>query len=184
MEKAAYKVNKSAIATRNSYYNALITLLVDYKKTFSKISVTEISKLANRDRKVFYHYFSNIKEIYTEMKNMFLNNLIQQIPNQINKSDLGNVIGNIIFYIDNCENICKLLVSTPYSEEIIKSVIFILKSKFNKSIKFEITSLKISYHLYGCFGMYLKAKNDKRHFKKYEEALQFSNKLVKLMMHY
>ncbi len=73
IENALYhseNFDRRQIKTKKAIIGAFFTLL--QKKNISKITITELSKLANIDRKTFYLHYGSITELYNDLGNMLV----------------------------------------------------------------------------------------------------------------
>ena len=69
--------DRRQIKTKKAIIGAFFTLLQE--KNISKITITELSKLANIDRKTFYLHYGSISDLYNDLGNM----LVTLIKNEI-----------------------------------------------------------------------------------------------------
>ena len=68
--------DRRQIKTKKAIIAAFITLL--QQKNISKITITELSKLADIDRKTFYLHYNSIEELYNDLGTMLVS-LIKEI---------------------------------------------------------------------------------------------------------
>ena len=69
--------DRRQIKTKKAIIGAFFSLLQE--KNISKITITELSKLANIDRKTFYLHYGSISDLYNDLGNM----LVTLIKNEI-----------------------------------------------------------------------------------------------------
>ena len=69
--------DRRQIKTKKAIIGAFFTLLQE--KNISKITITELSKLANIDRKTFYLHYGSIAELYNDLGNMIVTLIKKEI---------------------------------------------------------------------------------------------------------
>lgn len=74
--------DRRQIKTKKAIIAAFITLL--QQKNISKITITELSKLADIDRKTFYLHYNSIEELYNDLGSMLVS-LIKEIIYEYSK---------------------------------------------------------------------------------------------------
>lgn len=80
IEKALYyseNFDRRQIKTKKAIIGAFFALLQE--KNISKITITELSKLANIDRKTFYLHYGSITELYNDLGNMLVTLIKKEI---------------------------------------------------------------------------------------------------------
>ena len=80
IENALYyneNFDRRQIKTKKAIIAAFFTLL--QQKNISKITITELSKLANIDRKTFYLHYGSIAELYNDLGNMLVTLIKKEI---------------------------------------------------------------------------------------------------------
>lgn len=80
IENALYfkeNYDRRQIKTKKAIIGAFFSLL--QKKNISKITITELSKLANIDRKTFYLHYGSIAELYNDLGNMLVTLIKKEI---------------------------------------------------------------------------------------------------------
>lgn len=80
IENALYyseNFDRRQIKTKKAIIGAFFTLLQE--KNISKITITELSKLANIDRKTFYLHYGSITELYNDLGNMLVTLIKKEI---------------------------------------------------------------------------------------------------------
>ena len=73
IENALYyseNYDRRQIKTKKAIIGAFFALL--QKKNISKITITELAKLANIDRKTFYLHYNSISDLYNDLGNMLV----------------------------------------------------------------------------------------------------------------
>lgn len=74
--------DRRQIKTKKAIIAAFITLL--QQKNISKITITELSKLADIDRKTFYLHYNSIEELYNDLGTMLVS-LIKEVIYEYSK---------------------------------------------------------------------------------------------------
>ena len=69
--------DRRQIKTKKAIIGAFFALLQE--KNISKITITELSKLANIDRKTFYLHYGSIAELYNDLGNMLVTLIKKEI---------------------------------------------------------------------------------------------------------
>ncbi len=87
IEHALYyrqNLDRRQIKTKKAIIGAFIHLLQE--KDISKITITELSKIANIDRKTFYLHYESISDLYNDLGNM----VVSIIKDEIIEFSTGN----------------------------------------------------------------------------------------------
>ena len=77
-------LDRRQIKTKKAIIAAFITLLQE--KNISKISITELARLADIDRKTFYLHYDSVSDLYNDLGNM----LVTLIKDEIVQLSLSN----------------------------------------------------------------------------------------------
>ena len=72
-------MDKRIIKTKERICDALLQLMKEKKS--SKITVSEITKISNIERKTFYLHYNCIEDVYADIET----SIIEQLENEINK---------------------------------------------------------------------------------------------------
>ena len=64
------KMDRRVLKTKRAIYNAFVELLSE--KEINHITITDISKKADINRKTFYNYYSNTYEVMEEIENLMV----------------------------------------------------------------------------------------------------------------
>lgn len=72
--------DRRVIRTRRSIWNAFVTLM--QQKDISEITVTELARVADIDRKTFYQYYDNIMDVYRELEKELSDELQQLLTEE------------------------------------------------------------------------------------------------------
>ncbi len=150
--------SKCSSRTKLLFQNAFVYMVVDEGISLSKIKITQLASHANRDRKVFYNYYSSVKGIYNEIKNHFLYDLRLQISKDltnINEKEIINCHFNIMMCIVTHTNIVKLLSKAPYSKDILKGIEKVLNKGMYQILGNKNDNFMIEYHVHGFLGIFM-----------------------------
>ena len=71
------KMDRRILKTKRAIYNAFVELLSE--KEINHITITDISKKADINRKTFYNYYSDIYEVMEEIENMMVDTFIKRL---------------------------------------------------------------------------------------------------------
>lgn len=71
------KTDRRVLKTKRAIYNAFVELLSE--KEINHITITDISKKADINRKTFYNYYSNIYEVMEEIENLTVDTFIKRL---------------------------------------------------------------------------------------------------------
>ena len=72
MEK---KTDRRVVKTKNAIFKAFVELLNE--KDINQITITDVAKRANINRKTFYNYYSDINDVMEEIENLVVANVIK-----------------------------------------------------------------------------------------------------------
>lgn len=71
------KMDRRVLKTKRAIYNAFVELLSE--KEINHITITDISKKADINRKTFYNYYSDIYEVMEEIENLMVDTFIKRL---------------------------------------------------------------------------------------------------------
>lgn len=71
------KTDRRVLKTKRAIYNAFVELLSE--KEINHITITDISKKADINRKTFYNYYSNTYEVIEEIENLTVDTFIKRL---------------------------------------------------------------------------------------------------------
>lgn len=71
------KIDRRVLKTKRAIYNAFVELLSE--KEINHITITDISKKADINRKTFYNYYSNTYEVMEEIENLTVDTFIKRL---------------------------------------------------------------------------------------------------------
>lgn len=75
--KIDQKTDKRVIKTKHAIYKAFVELLNE--KDINQITITDVAKKANINRKTFYNYYSDINDVMEEIENLVVAAFIKNI---------------------------------------------------------------------------------------------------------
>lgn len=75
--KIDQKTDKRVIKTKHAIYKAFVELLNE--KDINQITITDVAKRANINRKTFYNYYSDINDVMEEIENLVVAAFIKNI---------------------------------------------------------------------------------------------------------
>ncbi len=88
MNNDAKNIDRRLRRTKSAIKTALLTLMKD--KPLSKISVSELTELADVNRKTFYNHYSDLKDVLAEIENEFLETIFDIIDRDNIWNDIEN----------------------------------------------------------------------------------------------
>ena len=81
------KTDKRVIKTKHAIYKAFVELLNE--KDINQITITDVAKKANINRKTFYNYYSDINDVMEEIENLVVANVIKLIMLEFKSDDIS-----------------------------------------------------------------------------------------------
>lgn len=152
------KTDRRTIKTRKAVYNALMELLSE--KELRKITVQEISDLADINRTTFYKHFLDVYDLYDQLEQEIL---IEWGMAVLKLQELRNIdfFINLVNYVDKNRNVFKMVFSSnaPGSlrskfEKILEGLLQKIEAeKKGKDIKNIKLSYQTSYRAQGCIAI-------------------------------
>lgn len=104
------RVRRTLRSIRNAFYQ----LVVD--KDYSEISITELTDLAEINRKTFYLHYSSLEELVAEVEEEIVSDILDSISTYAENLDVPGCVGNFYRYLDSCNDVQKkLLCDAHYS---------------------------------------------------------------------
>lgn len=99
--------------TLKSIRNAFFTLVME--KNYSDISITELTELAEINRKTFYLHYASLDELVDEVKDEIVADILNDIQNDAQNLDVAGCISKFYHYLDECNPVQqKLLCDSHY----------------------------------------------------------------------
>lgn len=152
------KLDKRIKYTKIFIKEAFIQLME--KRDISKITVTELCKIADINRATFYKYYLDIYDLLYQIETELYNEFKISINNSVDNKTMKEFILNIITVIYNNKDICKILISDNNSKKFIKKIFYLAHDKFllewkNKLVKINLKELEyvFSYMANGSIGI-------------------------------
>ncbi|MCR5349604.1 MAG: TetR family transcriptional regulator C-terminal domain-containing protein [Acholeplasmatales bacterium] len=141
-------MDKRVVRTRESIVNALLKLMTE--KSTNKITVSEITNIAQIERKTFYLHYSCIDDVFHDLENQIAKELEQEANKYIDEpsnkmTDIFNNLNKVI--LNNLSFFKAIIKNDTYSyvlhsfEHILSNVIYKLASE-----KYEVKSKNLSYY--------------------------------------
>ena len=103
--------NSSSLKTRDKIKNAFAKE-VKIKKDVDKITVTDITKLADTTRGTFYTHYDNIYDVAKEFQDETLNVLTSNLSKLKTKENIDLFFDTIMNYLEKHEDIYAMLLSS------------------------------------------------------------------------
>lgn len=162
---AEKKPDKRALKTRRAITNALAELLSE--KELRKITVQEISDLADVNRVTFYKHYLDIYDLYEKMENEVLSELgILILGYQENNAE--NFAAGMVDYISDNPEIFKMIFSAHNTgvmrdkfEKMVEGLFRVIQSeKTDMDFSDNRLSYYCSYHASGCISVFEKWVRD------------------------
>ena len=104
-------LNSSSLKTKDKIRSAFASLVKE-KKEFSKITVTDITKLADITRGTFYTHYDNIYDVAREFQEETLNVLTSNLNDLNNKNNIDLFFDTMFAYLKSHEDIYSMLLSS------------------------------------------------------------------------
>lgn len=94
--------------TLKSIRNAFYTLVME--KNYSDISITELTDLAEINRKTFYLHYASLDELADEVKDEIVRDILDKIQFDASNLDAAGCISQFYHYLENCDPVQKKLL--------------------------------------------------------------------------
>ena len=118
------------------------------EKEISKITVTELCKLADINRATFYKYYVDIYDLIEKIELELYNKLKESIELTESKENINPFIYNIIKIIYENQDACKVLFGPYGNKEFIRKIVYLAYIKSATEWKNHLTkfsTLEIDY---------------------------------------
>lgn len=155
-------MDRRSIRTEQIIKDTFINLLTE--KKLKDITVTELTEIANIDRRTFYLHYKDIIDLNDTITSEFINNFREKINNDesvrlLNENPLS-FISIILDYLFENKNLCIANLSTNYNSIITNELLHIVHEKgvdiinqrFSNSTADQM-ELFYSFCVYGSFGI-------------------------------
>ena len=154
------RVDKRITKTKNNLKTALVKLLENHK--IEDISIVELTKLANVNRKTFYLHYNEIPSVLREIENTTYDKVKSLISGyELNESSLEKFIFELFSIFVDDPHVFALMKYTPYSktfttildklliEEVNKKYVNITNTAVSSSLQYTI-----AYHVFGSVRLF------------------------------
>lgn len=155
-------MDRRTIKTENLIKHTFISLMMS--KNIKDITVTEVTRIANLDRRTFYLHYKDIYDLNDSITAEFLEKFKKVLESRksselLNENPLS-FIRIILDYLFENRNLCIANLSTNYNKEITETLLHIVHDKVFDIIKIRFpkcTDIQMemfySFCVYGCFGI-------------------------------
>ena len=156
----AIHVDKRITKTKNNLKSALVKLLENQK--VEDISIVELTKLANVNRKTFYLHYSEVSSVLREIENTTYDKVKNLICNfELDQTTLEKFIFELFSIFVDDPHVFALMKYTPYSktfttildklliEEVNKKYVNITNTTVSSSLQYTI-----AYHVFGSVRLF------------------------------
>jgi len=94
-------MDKRILKTKQRISDAFLKLIKE--KPYSKITISEIAKIAEIERKTFYLHYNCIEDVYTDIESQIISELEAEVNKYINKPNyqIRNIYYNLNSVINN-----------------------------------------------------------------------------------
>lgn len=152
------KIDRRTLKTRKVIYNALMDLLT--QKELHKVTVQEISDIADINRTTFYKHFLDVYDLYDKLEQEILiewGMLVLDMQNLRSKEFFDNLVG----YVDKNRNVFKMVFSSKAPgqlrlrfERLLDGLLQTMESeKKGANIKDIKLSYQTNYRSQGCIAV-------------------------------
>lgn len=154
------RVDKRITKTKNNLKTALVKLLENNK--VEDISIVELTKLANVNRKTFYLHYNEVASILREIENNTYEKVKNLISNfELNQETLEEFVFQLFSLFIDDPHVFALMKNTPYSktfttlldklliEEVNKKYVFVTNTAVSTSLQYTI-----AYHVFGSVRLF------------------------------
>ena len=144
-------VDRRTKKTVSSLKIALTTLLKE--KEIEKVSIVELTSLAQINRKTFYLHYKKVIDVYEDIKMTLKNNIKREITStRFIKNNFSIIIYNVFKAIIYDECIYLLLKESKYEYQILELIENVLINEIKKVSSYD--EMKIKHHVYGCASVF------------------------------
>ena len=143
----ANKVDIRIVKSKDSLMSALVSLL--QKKKLEDLSISEVCQEANVNRNTFYSHYTNIRELFEEMKGQYLESLLSSSKVFLESNDSVNrTLLNVLEKMKAKDILTKVILTEASSTSFLYTLLQILIPQLNPS---ENISNLLSDHEYSSF---------------------------------
>lgn len=149
-------IDRRIARSKKNIKNAFISLMS--KKEINQITITELSALADIDRKTFYFHYDTVKDVYKE--------IVDEVANELNTLISTQDFSFLVFFnelnriMENDLKFYKVIVENNAYSFLLNECVQLLNEKLIEKYEKEKTltpelKVKICYASYGIIGVYI-----------------------------
>ena len=158
-------LNHSSVKTKNLIRNTFAELIKEHKE-LSKVTVSELVKIADINRGTFYNHYDSIYDVAEELEAEIISVLLKDTKKLNSLEDIFEYLDKVKAYLEENEDLYRLLLSSKepqlFLEKLTRLILEKIYNSINGNTNFRITnSLKfdISYFTDGIISQILKYFN-------------------------
>ncbi|MCI5822436.1 MAG: TetR/AcrR family transcriptional regulator [Lachnospiraceae bacterium] len=103
------RVRRTLKAIRNAFYELVL------EKSYSDISITELTEKAEINRKTFYLHYSSLEDLLKEVEQEIVDSILKDIHLSAENLDVAGCVSTFYHYLDECDEVQqKLLCDSHY----------------------------------------------------------------------
>lgn len=103
------RVRRTLKAIRSAFYELVLT------KSYSDISITELTDRAEINRKTFYLHYSSLEDLVKEVEQEIVEQILQDVSSSAQQMDVAGCVNHFYHYLDECDEVQqKLLCDSHY----------------------------------------------------------------------
>ncbi len=103
------RVRRTLKSIRNAFYQLVL------EKDYADISITELTDLAEINRKTFYLHYSSLDDLVKEVEDEIVQDILEYVENEAENLDVAGCVGKFYHYLDECDEVQqKLLCDSHY----------------------------------------------------------------------
>ncbi len=109
-ENTDLRVKRTLKSIRNAFYQLVM------EKDYSDISITQLTDVAEINRKTFYLHYSSLEELVKEVEADIVADILKNVEQNAMNLDAAGCIRNFYSYLESCNDVQqKLLCDSHYS---------------------------------------------------------------------
>lgn len=158
-------LNHSSVKTKNLIRNTFAELIKEHKE-LSKVTVSELVKIADINRGTFYNHYDSIYDVAEELEAEIISVLLKDTKKLNSLEDIFEYLDKVKAYLKENEDLYRLLLSSKepqlFLEKLTRLILEKIYNSINGNTNFRISnSLKfdISYFTDGIISQILKYFN-------------------------
>ena len=148
------KISAQKRRTLRIIHDVFLTLLKE--KPLEKITVNEISELADMNRTTFYRYYTDVYALMDDIMEQLLDKIFYSVINKANKETLHNTILNALNQVKDNKEMCKILlykqIGKPFENRIKQVFLNMVSFSYGNKYSGE-AELQFNYMINGFMGM-------------------------------